>query len=171
MGQMLPYVASCRWDMIVTVGRPFRHRGLKKTVPLRIWNQMPGKFVTPSHFGRRQASELRSTETNVCRDVVAEELTPLFLKQAAWLPDVLQNVIVNLLLPQHLCVRLNPHVLFILPNRGGSPVSRLINFRPPNGTGGILQPSTLCWRLIRTFKSTFSCLVAQSSLSGGLLRR
>ena len=171
MGQVLPYVLSCRWGDdgdrgSVQNGNPFRHRGLEKTGTLRIWNQMPKKFVIPNHLGRLQASELRPTETHVCRVVVAgiaEELTPLFLKQAGWLPDVLPNVIANRLLPQHLWVRLSPHVLFIFRNRNRSPVSRFINFRPPYGAGWILQPKALCWRLIRMFRSTFPYLVPQLS--------
>ena len=159
VGQVLPYVPGCPWgddcdSGSVQNGSPLRHCGLEKKGPLGIWNQMPRQFVIPSHLGHRQSSELRLTETHVCGDVVAgiaEELTPLFLKQAGWPPDVLPNVVVNLLLPQHLWVRLNPHVLLIFRNRSRSPMT--------------LQPRTLCWRLVCTFKSTFYRLVAQFSLS------
>ena len=71
----------------------------------KIWNQMPRKLVVPSHLGRRQISELRQAETQLCCDVVmsiAKELTPLLLGDTSWLPEVYPDVIVNVLLPQHL---------------------------------------------------------------------
>ena len=163
VGQVLPYVPSCRWRDdcdrgSVQNGSPFYHRGLKKTGPLRIWNQMPGEFVIPSHLGRRRASELRRLKVT-CAAMLSQvlpksSLTPLFLKQAGWLPDVPPNVVVNLLFPQRFWVRLNPHVLFIFRYRSRRMASWFINFRPPKNTGWILQPRTLCFRLLRMFKST-----------------
>ena len=59
--------------------------------------------VKPVNFGR--------LKLNFGRDVVmsiAKELTPLFLEDTSWLPKVFPDVIVDLLLPQHLCPPQSP---------------------------------------------------------------
>ena len=66
----------------------------------------------------------------MCRDVctcIAEELTPLFLKQTGGLPIVLPDVTVDLLLPQHFRICLGPHVFLIFGSRGRNPKPRIIN--------------------------------------------
>ena len=70
------------------------------------------------------------------------------------------NVIVNLLLQQHLRIHISPHVFFIFHSCGRNPLSWIIHSGPTNGTRWILEPRTLCWWLIRPFKCSFSCLIA-----------
>ena len=59
------------------------------------------------------------------------KLTCAALLSHSTLPET--SRLTNLLLPQHLWVRLSPHVFFIFRNRNRSPVSRFVNSRPPNG--------------------------------------
>ena len=177
--QILAYVFCCsqrddRDSGSVQDGCPLCHRGLEKTRPLRVWNHVSMQFITTGHSGRCQTSELRLTEAHLCRDVftgVAEELIPLFLAQTGRFPIVLPNVIVDLLLPQHLRIHFSPHVFLIFHSCSRNPVSWIIHFGPTNRTGWIVQPRTLCWWLIRTFKCSFSCLIARLSLRSGIVRK
>ena len=114
------------------------------------------------------------SESHLCRDVFtgfAEELIPLFLAQTCRFSIVLPNVIVNLLLPQHLRIHISPHVFFILHRCSRNPLSWIIHTGPTNGTRWILEPRTLCWWFIRSFKCSFSCLIVRLSLRSGTVRK
>ena len=133
-------------------GGAFRHRGSQEAEPLRIWNQMPRKLVVPSHFGRRQTSELWQAGTQLCRDVVmsiAKELTPLLLEDTIWLPEVFPDVIVNLPLPQHLWSASIHMSSSTSRTVTGAQCTWFISFGPLDCAGRAFQPRTLRWELVQ----------------------
>ena len=131
---------------------------------------MQRKLVVPSHLGRRQTSELWQAETQLCRDVVmsiAKELAPLLLEDTSWLPEVFPDVIVNLLLPQH---------LWSASIHMSSSTSRTVTGAQCPGSSASDHRIALAGHSSRgrcaggSFREAFPCLVARLSLVGGLLR-
>ena len=123
---------------------------------------MSRKLIVSGHLCCCQTGVLRPVEVHVRSDTVtctAEKITPLFLEETNWLTNVFPAVIVNLLLPQHLGVCFNPHVLFSFWSCDGGPMSRLVSSGSTEGTGWTFRPGTWRWRLICDVMVTFSYLV------------